>query len=136
MYYGVWFGLIGGGIGGLIGVYSVWRVSTLGGIGLAIFLVFIFAFVIRSIRPIFRRQRLLKVGIPGQAKILSASDTGMLINHQPVLKLNLEVQSQHRGVYQVETKEIIPHSSLGQIRPGAVVSVRIDPDDHMQVALG
>jgi hypothetical protein len=74
-------------------------------------------------------------GIVAQATILRFWDTGTTVNDNPVAGLLLEVQAPGQAPYQVETKSLIPRLSIGQLQPGAVVQVKIDPTNNQRVAL-
>ncbi|MCZ2122184.1 MAG: hypothetical protein LC108_07975 [Anaerolineales bacterium] len=68
-------------------------------------------------------------GTPGQAKILSLQDTGMLINHQPRVTLVLEIEVAMRPPYQVTKTMTVPLIRLSQVQVGSVVNVMVDLSD-------
>ena len=77
----------------------------------------------------------LKGGTPAQATILRIWDTGTMINDNPVVGLLLEVRPQNLPAYQAESKSMIPRLSISQFQPGAIIPVRIDPQNQARVAL-
>ncbi|MCC6261148.1 MAG: hypothetical protein IT311_09810 [Anaerolineales bacterium] len=76
-----------------------------------------------------RAQELMAKGTPGQAKILSLQDTGMLINHQPRVTLVLEIEVAMRPPYQVTKTMTVPLIRLSQVQVGSVVNVMVDLSD-------
>jgi hypothetical protein len=77
----------------------------------------------------------LKNGTPAQATILRIWDTGTTINDNPVVGFVLEVRPQNLPAYQAESKSMIPRLSIPQFQPGAIIPVRIDPQNQARVAL-
>jgi hypothetical protein len=77
----------------------------------------------------------LKDGTPAQATILRIWDTGTTINDNPVVGLLLEVRPQNLPAYQAESKSMIPRLSISQFQPGAIIPVRIDPQNQARVVL-
>ena len=77
----------------------------------------------------------LKNGTPAQATILRIWDTGTTVNDNPVVGLLLEVRPQNLPAYQAESKSMIPRLSISQFQPGAIIPVRIDPQNQARVAL-
>ena len=77
----------------------------------------------------------LKDGTPAQATILRIWDTGTTINDNPVVGFLLEVRPQNLPAYQAESKSMIPRLSISQFQPGAIIPVKIDPQNQARVAL-
>jgi hypothetical protein len=80
-----------------------------------------------------RTRRILRHGIAGEGQILRFEQTGMRINHQPVFRLYLLVTLPGQAPYEATAKRIISMGGAGQISPGNVISVRVDPSDRMRV---
>jgi hypothetical protein len=78
---------------------------------------------------------LRNAGIPAQATVIKFWDTGASINDNPVAGLLLEVRGPNGAPYQVQTKSMIPRLSVGMLQPGAIVQVKIDPQNQQRVAL-
>jgi hypothetical protein len=75
-----------------------------------------------------RRNRLVNTGVPAMATIISARDTGTMVNNQPRLALEVEIVPEDgRSPYRFETRKVIGHSALGAMRPGATLPVSVDP---------
>jgi hypothetical protein len=77
----------------------------------------------------------LKDGTPAQATILRIWDTGTTINDNPVVGFLLEVRPQNLPAYQAQSRSMIPRLSIAQFQPGAVVPVKVDPQNQARVAL-
>jgi hypothetical protein len=59
----------------------------------------------------------------------------MTINENPVAELDLQVDSAGGPPYPATAKQVLPRLQVGQIQPGAVVDVIIDPDNPSKVTL-
>ncbi len=92
-------------------------------------------FLRKFFRNMRQTQTLLATGEPAQAKILKLSDTGTTINDNPQVRLLLEVHPLNRTPYQVETMCLVSRLRISQVQPGAVVAVKIDRQNAMNVAL-
>lgn len=78
---------------------------------------------------------LLTSGEPAAATILKMWDTGTTLNDNPQVGLLLEVHPVNRSPYQVETKCFVSRLKIPQVQPGAVVAVKIDRQNAMNVVL-
>jgi hypothetical protein len=93
-------------------------------------------FAIRFIRKTVGPNRgILQDGIPAQAKIVSVRQTGVMLNNQPQIAFELEVQPPGGTPYQVQAKAVIPMIHIPQFQPGAEVPVKIHPSDPTQVVM-
>jgi hypothetical protein len=91
--------------------------------------------VIRMVRKMAAPNRdLITTGETAQATILKFWDTGMTINDNPMVGFLLEVNAPNRTPYQVETKHMISRLNIGQLRPGAVIAVKVDPANPQRIA--
>ena len=72
-------------------------------------------------------QRLLSVGEPGQAWILGLSQTGVYVNNNPQVELQLRVQTASHGVYELTRKEVVPMLMIGRVTNGHPLPVKVDP---------
>jgi hypothetical protein len=92
--------------------------------------------VTRSIRKTFGPDRgILERGIPARARIISARQTGVMVNYQPQVSFQLEVEPPSGTPYHAETKAVIPMVNIPQFQPGGEVSVKIHPTDPTKVVL-
>lgn len=66
-------------------------------------------------------------GRPAWATVISANDTGVWVNKQPRLRLELEMTPVDGSPpYRVTTRRVVGHSGLGSMRPGARLMVSVD----------
>jgi hypothetical protein len=76
-----------------------------------------------------RAQELVEKGTQGEATILSLEDTGMRINDNPRVRVELEVRMPGMSPYRVAKSVTIPLVRLSQVQVGAVVPVMVDMSD-------
>jgi PDZ domain len=80
-------------------------------------------------------RELQRVGLPAQAEILSIGETGLSINHDPVITLGVEVRPPDRPPYQATIKRLlVSRLEIPQFQPGRVIPVRYDPKDPSRVS--
>lgn len=82
-----------------------------------------------------RKQKVRRDGVPATAIVTGLADTGLLVNHQPQMRLDLEVHPPSGRPYGHSLKSVMPLSLLGQVRPGAILAVHIARDDPNRVVL-
>src|SRR6185295_2774175 len=123
MNAGVWIGIVGGIAGLLIGVIAV--VATTGSAGiyiglgmLAIFGGMFYLFYRLFFKPMINANRLQKIGLPGQAKILEVKDTGVTINNNPQVKLILEVKNNFGQKYNTQCRVLVSRINPNMFMPG------------------
>jgi hypothetical protein len=81
-------------------------------------------------------KRLQEAGVPASARIVKLWDTGITVNDDPVIGLEVEVARTDGSVYTATIpKSLISRLDIPQFQPGQTVSVRIDPQDSSLVAL-
>jgi hypothetical protein len=80
-------------------------------------------------------QRLRTSGVPGQATIQGMRQTGVYLNEQPQIELNLQVQTQMHGPYQVTVREYVPLMLLGTLSSGRPLPVKVDPADPQKLVI-
>src|SRR5919106_1382392 len=80
-------------------------------------------------------QRLRMSGVPGQATILGMRQTGVYLNEQPQIELNLQVQSWMHGPYQVTVREYVPLMLLATLGSGRPLPVKVDPADPQKLVI-
>jgi len=91
--------------------------------------------VVDRVSGVSEARELQKTGEPADARILSVWDTGMTVDDDPVVGFLLEVFPEGQPAYQAKTKLPVSRLDIPRIQPGAIVPVRIDPNDHRRVAL-
>lgn len=136
MNWGIWLGIIGGGIGILVAIASAFATKDLFAVlmisGFSILMIFLFWYFLK---PIFQSSRLMKIGIQKQGKLLSYADTGVTINNSPQVKFTIEIKDDLNHTYEVTTKTIISRLDVGNFYAGMPVVCRVDPNDKMKVAI-
>jgi hypothetical protein len=82
------------------------------------------------------------VGVPLAAAVHTAGPLGevgaggvVTVNGQPYLNLQVRVEDGFRAAYDVSFDTVIPRSTLPQFQPGAVIPVKVDPDDPQKVVI-
>jgi hypothetical protein len=85
--------------------------------------------------PMVRNKRILKTGESGTARVLRMFETGVTVNDNPMVKLELEVTPPRGSTYITMTKVIVSRLNPMVYRPGTVVPVKIDVKDPMQVVI-
>jgi hypothetical protein len=76
-----------------------------------------------------RAEELMAKGTQGEATVLTLEDTGMRINDNPRVKMDLEIQMPYGMPYKITKTVTIPLIRLSQIQVGAVVPVMVDMSD-------
>lgn len=76
-----------------------------------------------------RERKLLETGIAAPAKVLSLSETGMYVNHQPMLRIALEVAPPDGAPFPLTISRVVSIVQIPRLQPGALVDVRYDPGD-------
>jgi hypothetical protein len=76
-----------------------------------------------------RAQELMQNGTQGEATILSLQDTGMLINHNPRVQIELEIEVAMRPPYRVTKTMTLPMIRMSQVQVGSRVPVMVDLSD-------
>lgn len=84
-------------------------------------------------------KRILSTGRPATAMVVQISESSvggtMTINDQPYLNLQLEVRDGNTPPYTVSLDTIIPRSAVPQFQPGALIPVKVDLNDPMNIAI-
>ncbi|MBJ7291837.1 hypothetical protein [Williamsia sp.] len=82
-------------------------------------------------------QTLMATGVVGQATIGGIRDTGMTVNENPVVELDLQVTSPNvPNPYPVTHRQMINRLQVPQLQPGTTVQVRVDPMNPQSLILG
>ncbi|HYL04838.1 MAG TPA: PDZ domain-containing protein [Thermoanaerobaculia bacterium] len=78
---------------------------------------------------------LQRVGLPAQAEIASIGETGLTVNDNPVITLDVEVRPADRPPYRATIKRLlVSRLEIPQFQPGKVIPVRFDPKDPSRVS--
>lgn len=76
-----------------------------------------------------KAQHLAVSGVPGSATVTGIRQTGMVVNENPQVELDLQVSIEGREPYSVTHQQVIAMIAIPQFQPGATVPVKVDPAD-------
>jgi hypothetical protein len=79
--------------------------------------------------------QLLQTGVPGTATLNQFRDTGMTVNDNPTVELDLTVQTEGGQPTHVVHSEMIPRLLIPRLVPGASLPVRVDAADPNKIAI-
>jgi PDZ domain len=78
---------------------------------------------------------LQRTGTSAQGEILSIGETGLTVNDDPVITLDVEVRPADRPPYQATIKRLlVSRLDIPQFQPGMIIPVRFDPKDPSRVS--
>ena len=80
-------------------------------------------------------DRISRTGIPGQAAIVGMTQTGMYVNENPQIALDLMVQLPDRPPYPATVREVVPMMLLGRLSSGQPLPVKADVLDPSRVVV-
>lgn len=75
----------------------------------------------------------MTIGVPSIATITSARQTGMIVNFNPVVELQLMVMLPSGVPMPVTRQETVQQLHLGRCQPGLRLNVKVDPADANNV---
>ena len=131
-----WIGISIGILGGLVGLAAgIMAEPKEGSIFAVVFVSIFFMVYWFFIRPMITTNRLLKTGEQRSGKILEVWDTNVTINNNPQVGMLVEVKDKYGKTYQVKTKRVISRLEVGDVRPGMLVTVRVDPQNEQKIAI-
>jgi hypothetical protein len=78
---------------------------------------------------------LLQTGTPGTATITGLTQTGMYVNENPQIRMQLLVSLPGQTPYATQHTEIVPLMLLGRLNSGAPLQVRVDPMNLNRIAV-
>jgi hypothetical protein len=71
----------------------------------------------------------------GNAVVVAVTDTGMLVNSDPVVMLDLSVTVDGGDAYAVRIRQIVGKLYVARLQPGATLPVVVDAQDPYQVTI-
>ncbi len=80
-----------------------------------------------------KKDRISLSGVAGTGEIVGLRQTGMLVNEQPQVELDLLVTIPGRSPYRAKVKEIVPLIMLGRLQ--GTLPVRVDPAEPEAVVV-
>jgi hypothetical protein len=78
---------------------------------------------------------LLQTGTPGTATITGLTQTGMYVNENPQIRMQLLVSLPGQTPYAAQHTEIVPLMLLARLNSGAPLQVRVDPMNLNRIAV-
>jgi hypothetical protein len=72
-------------------------------------------------------------GQPGTATVTKVTQTGMYVNGQPVLGIDLQVNAPGRPAYAAHVREIVPLIGLANVQAGETYPVKVDANDPRKI---
>lgn len=92
-------------------------------------------FGLRSRRSAADANRIATTGLTGTASITGLTQTGMSLNDQPQVEMELLVSIPGRAPYQARRKEFVPLILLGRLSSGMPLPVKVDPIDPQSLII-
>jgi hypothetical protein len=81
------------------------------------------------------RKRPMPERLEAKAIILSVEQTGLFMNHQPQVKVQIQVLPDRGRNFVAEVKQVFSFLDLAQIRTGSTVTVKYNPSNIKEVVL-
>lgn len=78
-------------------------------------------------------QAIAADGVAGTATVMTATQTGALVNFNPSVRLDLLVTVPDHPPYPVSIESVVPQLHLARVQPGATVPVMVARTDRHQV---
>ena len=82
-----------------------------------------------------RAQYLMANGRQGSAVVQALRDTGVTINDNPTVELDLAVAVDGGAPYAVTHRQTISRIAIPSFQPGATIPVRVDPADQQSLII-
>ena len=76
-----------------------------------------------------RADRIERTGVQGQAAVLGIAQTGMYMNENPQVELDLQVYLPNAQPYRVKHRQFVPLILLGRLGAAGMLPVKVDPQD-------
>ena len=80
-------------------------------------------------------KKIRAIGVPAEATIVQIWDTGVTVNHDPVVGFLLDVHPDGQAAFQAKTKALVSRLAVPRVQPGARLRVFYDPKDTTRVAV-
>ncbi len=81
------------------------------------------------------KEALAQSGTPAQGRLLAVQQTGRLVNYNPEVQVTVEVSHPTLGIYQTHTSAVVPQIAIPRAQAGAMIQVRVNPQNAHDVAL-
>jgi hypothetical protein len=83
-----------------------------------------------------KAQQPMAGGRAGSATITAIRDTGMTIDDDPTVELDLSVSLDGDAPYAITHRQTISRIAIPSFQPGATIPVRVDPADRSSLMIG
>jgi hypothetical protein len=94
-------------------------------------------FAVNRMSGMSEAREIQRVGERTDAVVIDIWDTGMTLNHDPVVGLLVRVEPSDRAPYEARIdKSVVSRVHVPQVQPGSRVRVYVDPHNPARVALG
>ena len=91
----------------------------------------------RTLFPILKisqmKKRLMREGIEAEAVLLNMEQTGLYVNNQPQIKMQVQVQPMTGRNFVSEICEVLTLIDLSQLRIGSTLKVKYNPINTKEV---
>ena len=88
-----------------------------------------------SLRKASANKRIDETGLAGTGQIIGLTQTGMYLNENPQIGIQMMVSVPGRNPYQVEVRQFVPLILLGSIQVGATLPVKVDQTNPSKVVV-
>ncbi len=102
---------------------------------LAIFVTAVRLFRRKSPQPEYLAKRLLVSGVEAVAIVLATEDAGVFLNHQPLIRVQVQVIPERDRNFVVELRESQSYIERASIRRGSTVRVKYNPVNPKETVL-
>lgn len=79
------------------------------------------------------KKRLMQEGVEAEAVLLNMEQTGLYVNNQPQIKLQVQVQPNSGRNFVSEVREVLTLIDLSQLRIGSTLKVKYNPANTKEV---
>lgn len=91
----------------------------------------------KTIFPLVRlsqmKKRLMREGLEAEAVLLNMEQTGLYVNNQPQIKLQVQVHPPTGRNFVSEIREVLTLIDLSQLRIGSTLKVKYNPANTREV---
>ena len=105
------------------------------GVIVGVVIVIVLPFLFMAWWALSPTEQARREGAAATARVLRVKDTGNRFNDNPQVSLLLEVQPEQGEPWNVQVREVISVVELPRYQEGAVLDVRVHPDDRSIVVI-
>ncbi len=101
----------------------------------AVPIVFVVIYLMKLMKKKAEADKVLATGQAATGTVMRLSETGTMINNQPLVNIVLNVQRPGIPPYQVMVQKVISQLEIPRLQPGMTVAVKVDPTNPQSVAI-